>query len=50
MRKIFENRTGYIYFIQMDYIGPIKIGIAKDLKTRLNHLQSANPYPLRLLY
>ena len=50
MRKMFENCTGYIYFIQMDYIGPIKVGIARDPKARLSHLQSANPYRLHLLY
>jgi len=30
MRPIFEKKTGYIYFIQMNRIGPIKIGFAKD--------------------
>jgi len=44
-----QNLTGYIYFIQMDRIGPIKIGITKDLAQRLYQLGSANPYPLRLL-
>lgn len=41
--------TGYVYFIQMDRIGPIKIGYSKDVKSRLFELQTANPYPLNLL-
>ena len=46
----FLNSTGYIYFIQVEHSGPIKIGIAKDPQARLNHLQSGNPFLLRLLY
>lgn len=48
-RPIFANLTGYIYFIQMDRIGPIKIGFTKDIGKRLISLQTANPYPLNLL-
>ena len=40
---------GFIYFIQMDRIGPIKIGYAKNIGKRLVHLQISNPYPLKLL-
>ena len=50
MRVMFENCIGYIYFIQIEHSGPIKIGIAKDVEARLGHLQSANPYKLHLLY
>ena len=40
-----------IYFIQMcPPIGPIKIGIAKDIKNRLLSLQTGSPYDLKLLY
>lgn len=41
---------GYIYFIQMDNIGPIKIGYAKDYVKRLQGLQMSSPYKLNLLY
>jgi len=44
-----HNPSGYIYFIQMDRIGPIKIGYAKDIKKRLISLQISSPYPLKLL-
>jgi len=46
---MFQPVTGYLYFIQMDLIGPIKIGITKDIKKRMNQLQNANPYKLHLL-
>lgn len=41
--------TGYVYFIQMDRIGPIKIGFTKDVAKRILHLQVSSPYPLRVL-
>lgn len=50
MRAMFENKTGYIYFIQMDLIGPIKIGIAQDPYRRMAELQVASPYELKMLY
>lgn len=40
---------GYVYFIQMDRIGPIKIGFAKDVGKRILSLQTSSPYPLKLL-
>jgi len=49
MRKIFGIRTGFVYFIQMDRIGPIKIGFAKDVLYRVSQLQTANPYQLNVL-
>jgi len=49
LHEMFQVITGYIYFIQMDCIGPIKIGFTKDIKKRMVHLQQANPYKLNLL-
>jgi len=48
-RAMFQVISGYIYFIQMGEIGPIKIGFTKDVKKRLFFLQTATPYSLRLL-
>jgi hypothetical protein len=48
-RPMFMNVTGYIYFVQMDYIGPIKIGFATYFQNRLRQLQTGSPYKLRLL-
>lgn len=40
----------YVYFIQADEDGPIKIGFtADDPKKRLNQLQTGNPATLKLL-
>lgn len=36
----------YVYFIQAEHGGPVKIGHTKDLAHRLAELQSASPYPL----
>lgn len=47
--RLFQKITGYIYFVQADRMGPIKIGIAKDVGKRLIGIQTSNPYPLRLL-
>lgn len=38
-----------LYFVQ-DERGPIKVGIAKNMKSRLQGIQNGNPYPVRLLY
>lgn len=40
---------GYIYFAQMDHIGPIKIGYTKNVKKRLASLQTGSPYKLSIL-
>lgn len=48
-RPMFQVITGYIYFVQMDRIGPIKIGFAKDIGKRLLSLHTGSAYPLRLL-
>jgi hypothetical protein len=41
---------GYIYFIQMGIIGPVKVGYARDYAKRVQGLQISNPYKLNLLY
>lgn len=43
------DRTGYIYFIQSEDGGPIKIGFSEDPKTRLVALQTHNPAKLQIL-
>ena len=48
-RPMFEVITGYIYFIQMGDVGPIKIGFTKDIGKRILSLQTSIPYPLKLL-
>lgn len=45
-----DGYKGFIYFIQVGDIGPIKIGYAKDCQKRFNQLQSHNPYKLSILY
>lgn len=39
----------YVYFIQAGERGPIKIGVASNPYTRLDSLQTGNPYLLRLI-
>lgn len=39
----------FVYFIQQGDAGPIKIGFSRDVDSRLIHLQTASPDPLRLL-
>ena len=38
-----------VYFIQEGDSGPIKVGVAKNVKTRMNTLQVGNPRTLHLL-
>jgi len=45
-----KKDTGEIYFIQIENIGAIKIGWAKNTTNRFYSLQSGCPYPLRILY
>lgn len=40
--------ANYVYFIT-DFHGHIKIGIASNIRNRINVLQTGNPYKLRLL-
>ncbi len=46
-----ENFKGVcgVYFVQMGYFGPIKVGRAQDIWFRLQQLQPGNPFTLRLL-
>lgn len=47
---IYKNRyPGFIYFIQGESGGPIKIGYTTDIKKRLNSLQTGYPDTLVLL-
>lgn len=39
----------FLYFIQAEEQGPIKIGIAKNVENRLKSLQSSNPEKLKVL-
>lgn len=38
-----------LYMIQMGDDGPVKIGVAGDIPSRLAALQTSNPYPLRVI-
>lgn len=49
LRSSFATITGYIYFIQMENVGAIKIGITRDVNRRLIALQTSSPYPLHIL-
>lgn len=40
--------SGFVYFLQSELGGPVKIGWAVDPKRRLATLQTANPFLLRL--
>ena len=39
----------YVYFIQAGEGGPIKIGVTHNIKARLDGLQTANPFKLKVL-
>jgi hypothetical protein len=43
------TRQRRVYFIRAGANGPIKIGSANNVARRMNGLQTASPYPLRLL-
>lgn len=38
-----------VYFLQVGVDGPIKIGFTADVESRVATLQTASPFPLRLL-
>lgn len=38
-----------VYFVQSGLSGPVKIGVTEDLPSRLKSLQTASPYPVRLI-
>lgn len=44
-----EKYPGYVYFIQGESGGPIKIGYTNDVKKRVNTLQTGHPDTLRVL-
>jgi hypothetical protein len=39
----------WVYFVQVEHDGPIKIGTTNRLDERIKSLQTASPYKLRLL-
>ena len=43
LRRIRDQRSSSIYFVQSGNTGPIKIGSAWDLYERLSSLQTGNP-------
>lgn len=47
--KVRRSKAAFVYFVQMGEGGPIKIGSAADLGKRVSGLDTASPYPLRLL-
>lgn len=47
--KYFRRHPGFVYFIQGENGGPIKIGYTKDLKSRLSSIQTGHPDILKLL-
>lgn len=40
------NKRGYVYFVQQGKDGPIKIGKAKNPRSRLSDLQVSSPFKL----
>lgn len=44
-----KPRHQHVYFIQSIHGGPVKIGRAEDVNARLRELQTAHPYPLKVL-
>ena len=40
---------GFVYFVQSETTGPIKIGTARDVERRFARLRTMSPYQLRLL-
>jgi hypothetical protein len=50
MKVGFQNITGYLYFVQIENTGPIKVGFSKNVRQRMTHLQTSVPYALNLLY
>ncbi len=41
---------GFVYFIQCENTGPIKIGFTKDIKKRFYGMQTGNPFKLNMLF
>jgi hypothetical protein len=49
IRQLVHHNT-YLYFIQMDNTGPIKIGTARDPWKRFQGLKTGSPYKVKMLY
>jgi len=49
LRAYKPQRLGFVYFLQSDQGGPVKIGWARDVEARREALQTAHPYPLVIL-
>ena len=49
IRQLVHQNT-YLYFIQMENTGPIKIGTARDPWKRFQHLKTGIPYKIRMIY
>lgn len=43
-----DGRVGYVYFIQVQGGGPVKIGWSVDVHERLSELQTGCPLPLEI--
>ena len=41
-----QPRPSYVYFVQGEYGGPIKIGVAVNPEVRRNEIQTGNPFVL----
>lgn len=48
-QRAIDHDSGHVYFIQAAHGGPVKIGRARCVNTRIASLQTAHPYPLQLL-
>lgn len=48
--KMNGQKRHYIYYIQQEKTGHIKIGLACNVAARLKQLQTGSPYKLKLLY
>jgi predicted GIY-YIG superfamily endonuclease len=44
-----NDKASIVYFIADDRIGPVKVGVTKDLKSRFSNLQTGNPRELKLM-
>lgn len=43
------RRYGFVYFIQAEHGGPVKIGYSESIGKRLEQLQTSSPYRLRVI-
>jgi hypothetical protein len=49
VRGLSSGRQTYVYFVQHNTDGPIKIGRSSNPRARVMEMQTGNPYPLRIL-